>query len=346
MSPALPLERGVGQKRERKGGVSIEKVVACIKRHNNFLITSHTNLEGDALGSELAFYALLKKLGKAAAIINEDSLPDEYNFLPQKSSINKFRRNTKAIEFDCFVALDCSDLKRTGEVYKLNLGNSPILNIDHHISNKKFGGINWIEPYASSCCEMIYKLYKRLRIPFDRNSAIFLYAGLLSDTGSFHYPNTTSLTHKAVSELLKYKLDIQEIYKNIYENIPLQDMKWLTKILPQMKCESGGKIAWFQLKRNTLKNKKLSFDLTEHILGFARAVKGVEAAVLFKENLGVKDEVRVNFRSQGKIDVNRIAQFFGGGGHKTASGATIKGNIDTIRKKVLTKIKEDLKNQK
>src|SRR3989338_8805678 len=102
--------------------MSLKKAVACIKNHKNFLITSHRNLEGDALGSELAFYNILKRLGKNAIVINEDSLPYGYDFLPNKNKIIKFKDNLKNIEFDCFVVLDCSDLIRTGEVYRLNSG--------------------------------------------------------------------------------------------------------------------------------------------------------------------------------------------------------------------------------
>ena len=323
--------------------MSLKKVVACVKRYKNFLITAHTNLEGDALGSELAFYRLLKKLGKHATIVNEDALPYGYDFLPGKENIKKFKNNLKKqLNFDCFVALDCSDLRRTGEVYRINTDAKPILNIDHHLSNQWFGDVNWVEPHASSCSEMIYKLYKKVRLPLDRDTAILLYAGILTDTGSFHYPNTTSFTHKAVSELLKYNLDIHQIYKNIYENIPFSDMKLLSKILPQIKRCVSGKIAWFQIGEGVLKNKKLSFDLTEHILSFARAIKDVEVVALFKENLGVKDQIRVNLRSQAKVDVNKIASFFGGGGHRTASGATVHGKIDQVRRKVLAKIKESL----
>ena len=323
--------------------MSLRKVVEYVKKHKNFLITSHTNPEGDALGSELAFYNMLKKLGKNATVINEDSLPYGYDFLPNKNKIIKFKNNLKNIEFDCFVVLDCSDLSRTGEVYRLNSRQKPILNIDHHISNKKFGNINWVEPHASSCSEMIYKLYKALHLPLDRDAAIPLYTGILTDTGSFRYSNATSFTHRAVSELLKFNLDVPQIYKSIYENIPFEDMKLLARILPGIRHEAKGRIIWFQIKHNMLKDRNLSFDLSEHILSFGRAIKDVQAVVLFKENLGVKNEIRVNFRSQGKVDVNKIAQFFGGGGHKTASGATVKGNIDNVRRRVLAKIKENLK---
>ncbi len=323
--------------------MSLKKVVACIKRNKYFLITAHTNLEGDALGAELAFCQILQKLGKIATIINEDELPYGYEFLPGADKIKKFKPDTKGIRFDCFVALDCSDLRRTGEVYRINSANKPILNIDHHISNERFGNVNWIEPNASSCSEMIYKLYKKLRLPLDRNTAIFLYTGILADTGSFRYSNTTAFTHKAVAELLEYNLDVSQIYQNIYENIPFLDMQLLSRILLKMKRQAGGRIIWFQVKKNMLKNRKFSFDLSGHILSFGRAIKGAQAVVLFKENLGAKDEVRVNFRSQGKVDVNKVAQFFGGGGHKTASGATIHGRLDEVRKKVLAKIRESLK---
>ena len=319
---------------------SLKKLVEFVKKSDNFLVTSHTNPEGDALGSELALYNLLLKLGKSALILNEDDVPESYSFLPGKENIKKFIYSPRRrINFECMIFIDCSDEKRTGEVYRMNSGNKPVINIDHHISNQRFGDINWIEPKASSCSEMVYKLYKKFRIPFDRDTAICLYTGLVSDTGSFRYRNTTSSTHRAAAELLKYKIDVPFIYKNIYEDIPFEDMKFLSRILPGMKRMAKGRIIWFEIKQNLLKDKKLTFDLTEHVLAFARSIQGVEAVALFKENLGVKDEIRINLRSQGKVDVNKIASCFGGGGHQAASGATVKGKIDTVRRKVLAKIK-------
>jgi len=323
--------------------VSLKKVIACIKRNKNFLITTHTNLEGDALGSELAFYGLLKALGKNATIVNEDNVPYGYDFLAGLKHVKKFKKNLKGIKFDCFVNLDCSDSRRCGQVYKLNKDNKPILNIDHHIGNEKFGEINWIEPTASSCSEMIYGLFKELRVPFDRDTALALYVGMVTDTGCFRYANTTGFTHKAVFELLRYNINASEVYRNIYGNIPFQDMKLLAKILPTIRMAASGKIAWFQIKRALLNRRAISLDLTEHTLSFARAIKGVEVAVLFRENLDTQNEVRVNLRSQGRVDVNKIASFFNGGGHKTASGATVQGDLGQVTKKVLDKIRESLK---
>jgi len=320
--------------------MSLDNAIDFIKKHNRFLITSHTNLEGDALGSELAFYRLIKKLGKAAVILNEDGIPYGYDFLPGLGVIRKFKRNIKDINFDCFAALDCSDLKRTGEVYTINKNNLPILNIDHHISNANFGSVNWVKPQACCCCQMIYELYKRLRVPLDRDTALFLYVGILTDTGSFRYTNTNATVHKITAELLQYGIDVSGVYTRVYGSVPFADLKLLAQILTTMKRAAAGKVVWFQVKRDIFKKKKrILIDLSESILNFARTVKDAEVVVLFKENLGVKDEVRVNFRSQGKVDVNRIANFFGGGGHKTASGATVKGKIEDVRKRVLAKIR-------
>ncbi|MCM8795876.1 MAG: bifunctional oligoribonuclease/PAP phosphatase NrnA, partial [Candidatus Omnitrophica bacterium] len=273
----------------------------------------------------------------------DDDMPYGYDFLPLLKKIKKFNFGLCKIKFDCFVILDCCSLSRIGQVYKLNSFNKPILNIDHHISNEKFGDINWVEPNASSCCEMIYRLYKRLDIPLDKNIAMLLYVGILTDTGSFRYSNTRDQTHKITAELLQHNLDVAKIYNQIYNRIPFGEMKLLTKILPTIRRDYSGKIAFCQIPQCLLRKQRINIDLGEIILSFCRAIKDVEVAVLFKENLGKKSAVRVNLRSQGKVDVNKIAQFFGGGGHRTASGVTISGTLASVRKRVLKKIEEYLK---
>ncbi len=322
--------------------MSLKRAAACIRKNRKFLITAHTNLEGDALGSELAFYRLLKKMGKSATIVNEDNLPYGYDFLPGVKNIKKFNKTTSNIEFDCFVILDCSDLTRCAGVAGLNACRKPVLNIDHHISNTRSGNINWVDPHSSSTSEMIYRLYKKLQVALDKDIATLLYVGILTDTGSFHYSNTTSFTHKAVSELLRYNLDIPQIYRKACENVPFEDIKLLSKILPTIRRDPSGRIVWAYIKREIFKKKVKYFDLSEYVLSLMRAIKDVEAVLLFKENIKDKDQVRVNLRSQGQVDVNKIAGFFGGGGHRTASGCTVKGKIEDVMSKVLKKVRESL----
>jgi phosphoesterase RecJ-like protein len=323
--------------------VGLKRICASIKRYNNFLITAHTNLEGDALGSELSFYFLIRKLGKQGIILNEDGIPYGHDFLPGIKRIRKLDNKSSAIKFDCLVVLDCADLKRTGGVYRINKNNKPVLNIDHHISNQGFGDTHWVDAQASSCSEMIYRIYKQMRIPISRPEAICLYTGMMTDTGSFRYSNTTSFTHQAVAELLKFNINIPLIYRYVYENLALDETKILIKLLPQISFSGEGRIAYFKLKPNMLKNGAISMDLGDQLLSFGRSIKGVEVVLLFKESPVVKNQVRINLRSHGRVDVNKIAAIFGGGGHKTAAGCTVHGEINQVVKKVIASIQRVLR---
>jgi len=321
-----------------------EKVIQCLKNNSSFIITAHTNLEGDALGSELALWKLLKSMGKKAVVVNQDGLPYGYGFMPSAGGIKIFTDKLKGLKCDCFALLDCSDLLRCGRVSAIAANAGCVLNIDHHPSNLGFGDVNWVDARASSCTEMVYRIYKRLKAPFDRDTAMLLYAGLLTDTGSFRYSNTTRATHKIASELLKYGLEPSVIYKEIYESIPFEDAQLLLKALSGVHRDPSGRIVWFNLRRSLFRQKKtVAFDASEEILSFARAIKGVEVAALFKENLKGRHEIRVNLRSRGKVDVNKIASSFGGGGHKTASGCTVRGGIEAVTAKVLRRIRRALK---
>jgi len=144
-----------------------------------------------------------------------------------------------------------------------------------------------------------------------------------------------------VADLIDYGLDVVDIYRRIYEDIAFGDMQLLNRIVSLMRCDPSGKVIWCEIPRKLVK-RNASLDISEQVLGFTRAIKGAEAVLLFKENLGTKNEIRVNFRSQGKVDVNKIAAFFGGGGHKTASGCTMKGTLAAVRKKVLAKVRQAL----
>ena len=324
--------------------MSLNEICRSIKKYNNFLITAHTSPEGDALGSQLGFYNLIKKMGKQAVIISDDQLPYGYDFLPGTRHIRRLDKDFNYMKFDCLVVLDCADLKRTGRVYKLNQFNKPVLNIDHHISNQFFGDVNWVDAQASSCSEMIYRLHQRLHLSMDKDTALVLYTGMMTDTGSFRYSNTSFSTFKAVAELLKFGVNVAGVYRHSYEDIPAQEAKLLVKFLSKIKFFGRGRIATFMINSEPSRAKMPGIDLADHVLSFGRAIKGVQVVVLFKNNLGSRSLVRVNLRSQGKVDVNKIAAFFGGGGHKTAAGCTIPGDFLSVRRKVIAKICQELRS--
>lgn len=314
--------------------MTLEKIVKTLKRHKSFLISAHTNLEGDAICSELALARLLQKMNKRTVVLNSDKIPELYNFLPGVKSIFKFK--DKMPEYEVFCALDCADRERLGFISKFIEKDKIIINIDHHKSNVIFGDMNWVMPYASSVCEMVYYLFKKTKIEIDKTSALLLYVGILTDTGSFRYSNTSPNTHKIVAELLSKDLSANKIYQKIYEANPLDEMKILIDILNRFETDKERKVAWVEIKSDTLEKLCSRVDIADNVFDFLRSIKGVEVTIIFKEINS--RETKVNFRSRGKIDVAKFARVFGGGGHHNASGCNIAEGLKGAKQKVLQKL--------
>lgn len=313
---------------------ALSKIVQKIRNNKSFLITAHVGLEGDALGSELAMYALLRKLRKRVAIYNNDHTPQTYNFLPYSGVI---KNNLKEDKFDVAMVLDCSDSSRTGKVKDYLSRVGCIVNIDHHISNTFFGDINFIEPKASSTAQMLYKLCERLKI-MDKKIALCLYTGIFTDTGNFTYANTSKETHRVVANLIHYNVSPRVIYDNIHSLCDCRDLRSIAKIVSNLKLDSSGKICWAIIRHWQEKD----YDLTEVIFSIMRLLKDVEVLILFKKV--EENKIRVNFRSRSYVDVNKIAQFFGGGGHKSASGTTVEDTLEGTEKKVISFVKRYTNN--
>ncbi len=309
--------------------IEIKRIVKKIKTAKTFLITAHVNLEGDAIGSELATYILLRKLGKKVTIYNHDSTPAIYKYLP----FSRVIKNDLAKErFDVAMVLDCSDSSRAGKVKDSLVRADCITNIDHHISNTYFADLNWVEPATNSTAQMIYKLCRRFKV-MDKNLALCLYTGIFTDTGSFTYASTNSETHKVVSELMKYNIQPDRIYQKLHSLCNLSDLNFIGGIISSLKIDSQRKICWAVIKDW----KDMGYDLTEVVFSIMRRLKDFDALILFKKI--DKNRTRVNFRSNSYLDVNRIAKFFGGGGHKRASGTTIEERIESTEKKVISFVK-------
>ncbi|OPX29779.1 MAG: hypothetical protein B1H08_03165 [Candidatus Omnitrophica bacterium 4484_171] len=307
----------------------LKDVIKVIKDHRSFVITAHINLEGDALGSELGMYGLLRKLEKRIYIYNYDRTPNIYDFLPY---IKVIKNEPPKGKFDVALVLDCSDSSRTGGV-KDYLGRTKyIVNIDHHISNTLFGDVNWVDPKASSASEMVFRICREFKI-INRNIALALYTGIFTDTGNFTYANATSNVHKAVAHLMKYGIKPAKIYESLHSCLYAKDIRFIGKLLSSLRIDYTNKICWVVIR----KWPDMGFDLTEIIFSVMKLLKDMEVFVLFKKVEYKK--VRVNFRSRAKVDVNRIAKFFGGGGHKRASGTTVDGTLQQTEKKVISFIR-------
>lgn len=317
--------------------MSAKSIKRTIKKFNRFLVSAHINPEGDSIGSQLAMASLLKRLGKEVVVLNESPVPHMLQFM--KGTENILKEIPRHFDFQVAIILDCPDLTRIGNVAKYMTKDKIVINIDHHISNENFGKYNWVDTEISSTGEMVFELFKTFKMKIEYDEAVALYVALMTDTGSFKYTNTSSMTHRVVAELIDIGAKPNEVYGRIYETTSIQDTNLLAEALQTLKVTDDEKVAWLWVTKDMLRKTKASLEGTEEIINFARSIEGVEIAILFRET-GTEERIKVSFRSKGKRDVNRLASFFGGGGHKTASGCTVFGKMQDVEKKVLDKARK------
>ncbi|MBN1526807.1 MAG: bifunctional oligoribonuclease/PAP phosphatase NrnA [Candidatus Omnitrophica bacterium] len=323
----------------------MNKVIEALKKNKRFLISAHVNLEGDSIGSQLAMKELLLGLGKEALILDDDVVPEHYRFLPKASEISN-DLGTK-FEFDAAIVLDCPTLKRTGKVADIiTARNKPVINIDHHISNESFGDVNWVDPNASSAGEMVFKLFKGTAATLTKEGALWLYIAILTDTGSFNYDNTSSITHEIAGELLGYGLEPAAVSETVYERRSLSDIKLLGLALSTITMTPSGDIAHIEITKDMLRKTGADIAKSEGVINYPRSIENVKIAIFFKDDLKNQGMINISFRSKGDVDVNKIASAFGGGGHAKAAGCCVKGNLAEVKRKVLAKAEEALRKGK
>ncbi len=320
----------------------IEHIIQVLKNNDFFLVTSHLNPDGDSVGSQLALVSLLEEMGKRVVIIDEDPVPDNLRFLPQSDRIAFINSKLRRTE-DCpqvSLVLDCSDLERVGKVAELVKETDLIINIDHHISNDKFGDIDLVDEQASAVGEQIFDLIKSLGYPVGEERAISLYTAILTDTGSFQYANTTPRTHQIVASLLKEGVSPSLLAERVYRVSSFPRQKLLGLSLATLERSSDGSIAWFRLTREMYWQSQASPQETNGFINCIGSLQGVKLALLFREREDRK--VKVSFRSKGELNVASLAKHFGGGGHRGASGCLIEGSIEEVEKRVLAVARQSI----
>ena len=299
------------------------------------MISTHQNPEGDAIGSILALGLALKSLGKEVRILTQDPVPEVLAFLPGAQEI--VHRAPLDGRFDMAFALDCGDRARLGEEFNKVKGIGKIVNIDHHVSNGFFGDVNLVDPRASSAAEIIFDLVRILGAPFTREVAENIYTGLLTDTGSFHYSNTSPQTFAAARACVLAGVDPGEVSQKVYDTQPLPRLRLLPRVLDTLEFSEGGRVSSVIVTQQMLKEAGATVAMTEDFINFPRSVQGVEVALLFREVTPQK--YRVSMRSCGAVDVARIAGRFQGGGHPAASGCTVEGSLSEVQAKILEAVR-------
>jgi len=296
------------------------------------LITTHKNPDGDAIGSSLGWYHFLRKLGKEAKVFYRDRIPYFFDFLPGANEVETGPRIRE--KFDWVIITDVSDPKRTGFD---EIPAEKSLVIDHHITAEPFTDYHIVEPHISSTCELSYGIMKLIEPALiDTLVALPLYTGIVTDTGSFSYSNTSPQTHHIAAELMEKGVEPYKVYSSIFERNRINKFKLLELVLKTLEFSLGGKVAHITLFRRFLEETGAYPEEAEGFINYPRSIEGVEVAVFFKE-LEEEGKWKVSLRSKGKVDVAKVAKKLGGGGHKMAAGYEAEGELNQIK---LTLFKE------
>lgn len=307
-------------------------------------LSFHTSPDGDAVGSTLALLNALRYLGKDSYIISRDVVSDNLSFLPLANEIDGNTLEPK-VDTDLVIILDCGNVERISA--DLRNYNGKIINMDHHISNENYGFINYVDTTASATCELSYLLAKELGIKFNDKTDIevaigsAIYTGIVTDTGSFRHSNVTSRTHNIVSELIELGVNNSKIHSNLFDNKPFEKVKLMGNVLSNIELVLNNKVAVLQIPKKMLEELNLQNTDTSDIISVGLGIKGVEVSMLLKE---VEDGVKGSLRSKNDVDVRKVAEVYGGGGHIKAAGVMQKGvDIEKAKENLLKILKEEMR---
>jgi bifunctional oligoribonuclease and PAP phosphatase NrnA len=313
----------------------LRRISELIGRHRVFLISAHERLDGDALGSELALCQMLRSLGKEAIIYNQDPTPGNYLFLPGSDGIVRELPPLEA--FEVAFILDCSELERVGRESTRIATIPNLVNIDHHVSNGGFCDVRLIDPQASSTAELIFRLVRHMDFVLSREMATCLYTAILTDTGGFRYSNTRPGALLAAADLVAAGAEPQWISENVFESDSPSRVLLLAAVLPTLLLEEGGRVGSLVVTRKALADAGALPEHSEGFVDLPRSIRGVEISILFAE---LPDgSFKLSLRSKGKVNVERVARAFGGGGHVNAAGCRVQGDLVEIRRRVIEAIR-------
>jgi phosphoesterase RecJ-like protein len=304
------------------------QVIELIEKHQRFAVTSHIRPDGDSLGSSLALCWILRGLNKEAEVIMCDHVPHAYSRLPGADEVRVAPDVDR--EYDAVFVIECSDVTRPGLP---SLKDQFVVNIDHHSTTALFGDINWIDSTASAVGEMVYNLCKALGLEVTKEIAECIYTALLTDTGSFHFSNTTERTLKIASELVRRGAEPARISQALFYSYPYSKIKLLGLVLSDIERDESGRIAWVVMDRAMMYEAGASEEDSDGIVNHALSIDEVEAVAFFKEL--AQGMYRVSLRSKGKYNVAKVAETFGGGGHRNAAGCRVEGDLEDVKRRVI-----------
>jgi len=302
-----------------------------VLRRRRFLLTSHARPDGDSIGSQLAMAFALDALGKQVRIVNADAAPDHYQDFPGMDRIEIADRVTPDV--DAVIVMECSDLGRSGVQ---GLEGQFLINIDHHAGNRLYGALNWHDESAAACGEMVFDLIRALDVPLSLEIATHIYLAILTDTGSFHHSNITPRTFDICRQAVEAGVNPAIMARRVFDSNSFGKLKLIGALLDSMVLLDEGRLAVLHMDDGMLEACNCTNNDTEGLINLPLTAREIQAVVFFK--MGPDDVVRVSMRSKYDVDVRRVANEFGGGGHKNAAGFTVTGTLADLEPKICERL--------
>jgi len=312
---------------------SLAEVVCAVRSRLRWAVTSHARPDGDAVGSVLGGVQILRAMGRHADGFLSDGVPFLYRGLPGAAELRT--GPVDAAQYDGVLVLECNNLERTGLEGIEGLFS---INIDHHETSVEYADVNFVVPTAAAAAELVYHLAQAAAVPITPAIAACLYTAVLTDTGSFCFSSTGAQTFAFAREMVLAGADPAAIAQQVYFSNPASKMRLLGRALGNLQFE--GPISWMHVSQDDMAACGATGEDCEGLVNWALGIHGIEATAFFREVPGC--QYRVSLRSKGRIDVARIAQAFGGGGHLCASGHAIAGPLESARDQILAALRRAL----
>jgi phosphoesterase RecJ-like protein len=315
---------------------ALTPILEALRESATICVVGHVRPDGDCIGSQLGLGLALRDAGKQVSIWNQDVLPRKLAFLDPTGILTQPLPDQS---FDVVVATDCASVERLGEASSCIQNRRLLLNIDHHASNTRYGDLNWVVPEVPSTGELVLELLKRARWPITPRIADCLFTAVSTDTGSFRYATTRPETFCAAAELVGQGADLGRIGHCVYDSHPMSRFRLLRHVYRQSRLTHRDRIAYFWLRKGDYGRFGAEREESEGLIDHIRAIEPVIVACVFEEQEdGV---VRISLRSKSDdVDVNAVAQLFGGGGHKAAAGARLTGTRLAVQRRVLRVLRQ------
>lgn len=318
--------------------MTLDNIIEEIKKAENIVILTHETPDGDAIGSSLAMKLALKQLGKEADLIIKE-FPRIFDFLPDRENI---KQESNIEKYDLAISLDCADFKRLiGNEYFEKAKQTIV--IDHHGSNKMYGDINFVNPVSPACCQILIGMFQYFNININKDLGTCILTGIITDTGGFKYSGVTPETFEFTAELLEKGVNVSEIYKRVLQTKTKANFELMKRAIERIEFLENGKVTFTYISNKDLIDVNAKIGDHEGLVEVGRDIEGVEVSIFIRQKEDDESIYKVSMRSNDYVNVSDVCLMFGGGGHERAAGATIQGNVEQVKQKIMKELKKVLK---